>query len=120
MKKFLIALCMTFFVGNSMYASSVQQHLPSAVSDDAELMFDEGPDALDAVTAQDCGCSRVKNCDDEKQTMLQSCYQTALIYLLGSYLSLKSSCASAKEYVASLLVWKPTSSVATSLPSVGE
>jgi len=113
MKKFFMVLLIVSF-GNGLYAQTVQQQLPSAVSDDAELMFDEGPDALDAVTAQDCGCSQVKMSDNEKQTMIQSCYQTALMYLLGSYFSLKSSCESAKRYMASLLVWKPTASVSAS------
>lgn len=114
MKKLLL----TGFIGlcsyNGMFATGVQQRpLPTSVSDDAELMFDEVPDALDAVTSKDCNCSdRVANA--ENQTLLQSCYQTALMYLFISYLTLQYSCESVKQYVASLLAWKPAIAVPTS------
>lgn len=120
MKKFFTLSLLVLSLSNSVFAHGVQQHsLPAAVSDDAELMFDEAPDALDAVTTKDCDCSPLKTFNGDKETILQACYQTALMYLLSSYLSLKNSCESAKQYVASLLVWTPTT-VSTSSLSVSE
>jgi hypothetical protein len=120
MKKILMVVGMVLCVGNGIYATSAQQQLPNAVSDDAELMFDEAPDALDAVTAKDCDCSPLKAFNSEQETLLQACYQTALMYLLSSYLSLKNSCESAKQYVAGLLVWTPTTTVSTSSSAMSE
>ncbi len=120
MKKFLMAVFLTLFVGNGMYAAGSEPQLPTAVSDDAELMFDDAPDALDAVTAKDCDCSPLKTFTGEKETLFQACYQTALMYLLSSYLSLKSSCESAKQYMANLLVWTPTTTVSTSSLTMSE
>jgi len=114
MKKFLMVVGMVLCVGNGIYAVGAKQQLPTAVSDDAELMFDDAPDALDDVTAKDCDCSPLKTFTGEKETLFQACYQTALMYLLSSYLSLKSSCESAKQYMANLLVWTPTTTVSAS------
>lgn len=114
MKKFLMAVFLMVCVGNGVVAHNAQQQLPVAVSDDAELLFDEAPDALDAVTGEDCACSPIKNADAERTTLLQSCYQAALLYLLSSYFSLKYSCVAAKQYIASMLAWTPTTSSETS------
>lgn len=119
MKKFVYATIIMTCLSNGISAHNAQQKLPVAVSDDAELMFDEAPDALDAVTTKDCACSPVKSADAEKETLLQSCYQTALLYLLSSYFSLKHSCVAAKQYIASMLIWAPTtSSVSSSSQSI--
>jgi hypothetical protein len=107
MKKFLLTGFIVLSLCNGSSVKGVQQQLPTAISDDAELMFDEIPDALDAVTSEDCDCSPVRASDTENPTLLQSCYQTALMYLFVSYLSLKYSCESAKQYMASLLAWAP-------------
>jgi hypothetical protein len=86
-----------------MYAANAQQTLPAAVSEDAELLFDDVPDELDALTVKECDGAMNGGVSPEKPTAFQSCVQVALIYLLSSYFSLRQSCEAAKQYIASLL-----------------
>jgi hypothetical protein len=104
MKKFLMVMCSLLCIHAGTRASEVQQPLTAAVSDDAELLFDEAPDALDAVTAKDCACS-TEETSLQGRTMLQSCYQTALFCLLGSYLIVKKTYDNAVGFVMNHVPW---------------
>ena len=108
MKKFLLSVCMLVSFFSAVYAENSNQELPSAVSEDIELMFDEETDPLDGITVSDCDCSQAKGAD-EQMTLLKQYYQNVMLRLLGSYLTAKQSCAAVVAYLNKYL--KPVSPV---------